>query len=181
MFFMYTDRRHHNYLMLTLHKLKDSKATTLDTSNSTIFDAVEEARQMLEQNFSHLTGIERWYAKKDVELAQWAMSVPHQHSSDTSAQGPQIVVSDKGADPKPEIHRVSTKSAALGITEEDLAALMNGTAIEVRDWELDDSQQAATNRPLTDSAATPQRLEPLISDEEWRRIEMNSDNFGRGR
>ena len=72
MFFMYTDRRHHNRLMLGLRRLKDSGATTIDTSNGSMFAAVEEARQMLEQDFSHLTGKERWYAEQDIQLAlEW--------------------------------------------------------------------------------------------------------------
>jgi hypothetical protein len=68
-----TDRKRYNYLMLQLRKQKDSGATTLDTSDSAIFFALEEARKILQEDLSSLTGLERSRADKDVTLAEWAM------------------------------------------------------------------------------------------------------------
>ncbi len=78
---MYKDRKHHNYLMLELRRLKEFGATTIDTSNGTLFEAVQEARQVLDNDYSHLTGKERWYADVDVALAKWAVSVATRSSN----------------------------------------------------------------------------------------------------
>lgn len=70
-----TNRRNYNYLMLQLRKQKDSGATTLDLSDETIIAALDEARQVLKEGYSHLTGLERSRAEKDVRLAEWAINI----------------------------------------------------------------------------------------------------------
>jgi hypothetical protein len=125
--FMYKDRKRHNYLMLELRRLKESGATTIDTSNGTLLEAVQEARQVLDNDYSHLTGIERWYATKDVALARWALSVTTQNSTRQATQRAGV---DNAIGPTPPIHENSAEPVFPEPDDTDLEAIIGSMSQE---------------------------------------------------
>jgi hypothetical protein len=124
---MYKDRKHHNLLMLRLRQLKESGATTIDTSDGTLFEAVQEARQVLDNDYSHVTGIERYYAKKDVALAQWALSVPAQNSNGHAKQKARV---DTATRPTPPLHEDSADPVFPEPDDTDLEAIIGSMSQE---------------------------------------------------
>ena len=124
---MYKDRKHHNYLMLELRRLKESGATTIDTSNGTLFEAVQEARQVLDNDYSHLTGKERWYANVDVALAKWALSVV-KHSSNGHAK--QNATANTATRPTPPSHENSAEPVFPQPDDTDLEAIIGSMSQE---------------------------------------------------
>jgi len=124
---MYKDRKHHNYLMLELRRLKESGATSIDTRNATLFAAVQEARQVLGNDYSQLTGIERWYATRDVALAQWALSVVNQSSNGLATQRATV---NNATRPEPWFHEASAEPVFPDDEYTDLEATLGSMSQE---------------------------------------------------
>ena len=127
MFFMYTDRNYHNRLMLELRRLKESGATTIDSSSGTTSSALEEARQMLEHDFSHLTGWESWCARTDIALARWALSVVNQGSNKPAKQKARV---DNATCSTPQIHEYSAEPVFPEPDDTDLETIIGSMSQE---------------------------------------------------
>jgi hypothetical protein len=106
-----TDRKRRNYLMLQLRKQKEPGATTLDTSDSAIFFALEEARNILQEDYGNLTGLERSRADKDVELARWALAATNQITDPGSTNAQLVTAEPQSIDPPSSEPRIDPESA----------------------------------------------------------------------
>ena len=162
---MYKDRKHHNYLMLRLRQLNESGATTIDTSDGTLFEAVQEARQVLDNDYSHLTGKERWYANVDVALAKWALSVVAQNSNGHAKQRPAV---SNTTGPEPDIQEASEEPVLPDDEYTDLEAIMNGMSQKewtsiIRSEDLSTSERHVSN-PSTSSAEEPSADRALLPE-----------------
>jgi hypothetical protein len=165
MFCMYTDRKYHNRLMLELRRLKESGATTIGNSSGTTSSALEEARQMLKHDFSHLTGKERWYAEVDVALAKWALSVVAQNSNGHAKQKARV---DSATRPTPPIHEDSAEPVFPEPDDTDLEATLGSMSQEewtsiIRSEDLSTAERHVSS-PSTGSAEESSADRPLLQE-----------------
>jgi hypothetical protein len=167
---MYKDRKHHNYLMLELRRLKESGATTIDTRDTTLFAAVQEARQVLDNDYSHLTGIDRWYANKDVALAQWALSVTAESSNGYAKQRARV---DSATRPTPPIHEDSAEPMFPEPDDTDLETIMGSMSQE--EWtsimrsDQSTAERCVASAPTASAKGSSADL-PLLQELFWTRL-----------
>jgi hypothetical protein len=107
-----TDRetKRRNYMMLRLRRLKEDGATTLDTNDSQIFYALEEARKVLQEDRARLGGKERYFADCDAALAQWALELASQDTK-TAVPGLRSSTADSKVGTEPKTTCASTQHA----------------------------------------------------------------------
>jgi len=155
---MYNDRKHHNYLMLQLRRLRESGATTIDTNNHSLLAAVQEARQFLEGDYSQLTGKERYFADKDAELARWALSMAIHSTTDGHAV--QRARTDNANRPEPVINEDLTEPVFPEPDATDLEEII-GSMSQEECLSIMQPEEA-----LEESSAT----RPIMQEPFWKRL-----------